>query len=101
MKETLTERMMHAAEHCEGMYDLLDEAKALREGANEIDRLRAALRKVGRLVNTKGTEMEKKEIALLELAYTAEVEAALSKSGLACLIARQRRRRLLRHTLPG
>ena len=41
MHETLTDRMLHAAEHCEGMYDLLDEAKALREGAAEIGRLKA------------------------------------------------------------
>ena len=40
MQEKLTDRMLHAAAHCEGMYDLLDEALALREGAAEIERLR-------------------------------------------------------------
>ena len=43
MQEKLTERMLHAAAHCEGMYDLLDEANALREGTAEIKRLRTAL----------------------------------------------------------
>lgn len=42
MKETLTDRMLHAAAHCEGMYDLLDEAKALRDGVAEIEQLRLA-----------------------------------------------------------
>ena len=43
MKETLTERMRHAAAHVE-LYDQEWEAKQLRDGATEIDRLCAAIR---------------------------------------------------------
>lgn len=39
MKETLTERMRHAAAHVE-LYDQEWEAQQLRDGASEIERLR-------------------------------------------------------------
>lgn len=46
MDETLTDRMLHAAAHCEGMYELLDEAKTLRDGVAEIERLRNGFRRI-------------------------------------------------------
>ena len=42
MKETLTERMRHAAAHVE-LYDQEWEAQQLRDGADEIERLRRGL----------------------------------------------------------
>lgn len=41
--ETLTDRMLHAATHCETMYDAEWEAQQLRDGAAEILRLRGVL----------------------------------------------------------
>ena len=41
MKETLTERMRHAAAHCETLYDAEWEAQQLRDGAKEIERMKS------------------------------------------------------------
>ena len=38
--ESLVDRMRHAATHCETIYDAEWEAQQLREGAEEIERLR-------------------------------------------------------------
>ena len=71
-EETLTDRMRHAACHCEGQFDAEWEAKQLRDGANEIDKLRKTLQQV--LVDAQSQDVLLEWWTAIELALMPNVE---------------------------